>query len=158
MMACDTRVMAYELVGDKDSMRPEIANAYLKRACVLNDMGKAEESYLNFYVAFDIYDSVNSKSDYHVADSAYAAYMAVNLALQLNEGLDWWRFLRAGVISLSLLLYYRKGWDKMSWMMEDFLSHMAVVVQVPMWEDNRRSYERFRKEYEEYKQSKSNKS
>lgn len=158
MMACDTRVMAYELVGDKDSMRPEIANAYLKRACVLNDMGKAEESYLNFYVAFDIYDSVNSKSDYHVAYSAYAAYMAVNLALQLNEGLDWWRFLRAGVISMSLLLYHRTGWDKMSWIMEDFLSHMALVVQVPMWEDNRRSYERFRKEYEEYKQSKSNKS
>ena len=153
LTACDLRVDMYESVGNKDLMRPEIANAYLKRASVLNDMGRIEESYLNFYVAFDIYDSVKSKSDYHVADSAYAAYMAVNLALQLGEGLDWWRFLRAGVIGMSLLLYYRKGWDRMSWMMDDFLGHMEAVVQVPRWEENRRSYERFKEEYEEYKKS-----
>ena len=153
LMACDTRVMAYEHAGDKDSMRCEIANAYLKRACVLNEMGSTEDSYLNFYVSFDIYDSVRSKSDYHVADSAYAAYMAVNLALQLNEGLDWWRFLHAGVVCMSLLLYHRKGWDEMSWMMEDFLRHMETVVQVPGWESNRSTYERCKAEYEEYKKS-----
>jgi hypothetical protein len=79
--------------------------------------------------------------------------MAVNLALQLNEGLDWWRFLHAGVVCMSLLLYHRQGWDEMSWMMEDFLGHMETVVQVPGWEGNRSTYERCKAEYEEYKKS-----
>lgn len=149
-MICDLRVQMYEGIGMKDDMRIHMAHAYFLRAGVLKDMNKYEESFWDFYKSFLIYEAVRGKNDYDVADMAYASYMIVILSNHLQIGVDYWRVLSGGISCMQLLLYYRQGWDQLSWLMERILRYMDEVTSMPQWEEDRRSYLRYKEEYEKY--------
>lgn len=148
---CEIRVMMYEAIGLRDEMRCKMARAYYQRACVLMDLEKKEESFADFYTAYEIYDSVKNKDDVFISDLAYTSYALTTLSLDLQIGIDYWHILQSGANSMSLLLYYRRGWGELSWLMEEILGYMETVTSLPDWSSHRKMYEDYKEEYENYK-------
>jgi tetratricopeptide (TPR) repeat protein len=148
---CDIRVMMYESIGLRDEMRCRMARAYYQRACVLMDLGKKEESFADFYTAYEIYDSVRNKDDVFVSDLAYTSYALTTLSLDLKISIDCWQVLKAGADSMSLLLYYRRGWGELSWLMDEILTYMEMATSLPDWSSHRKKYEDYKEEYENYR-------
>ena len=149
-MVCDMRISMYETIGLKDEMRCTMAQAYMQKAMSLKDMNILEDSFAYFYGAYQIFDAAKEKNDASVADAAYTSYMVATLANELQIGVDHWHVLSHGVSCMALLLYYRRGWDQLSWLMERILGYMEALVSLPEWEDKRNMYKFHREEYEGY--------
>lgn len=149
-MVCDIRVTMYETIGVRDEMRCQMAQAYMRKAISLKDLNKYEDSFAFFYGAHQIFEAVKEKNDASVADAAFTSYMVATLANELRIGIDHWHVLSHGVSCMALLLYHRRGWDGMSWVMDRILAYMEVLVSMPEWEGKKKMYEFHKEEYGNY--------